>query len=66
MKMLQKTNEWHLKEKTGFESNKAKMYDQVKMIRMNRCLTAVRTDVIKKRVMIENAEQNGQNKGSDK
>ena len=46
-------------------SGRERLCDQARMIRMNGWITELETNVIKKRMMDENSDKNGQNIGKD-
>ena len=53
------------KERQGLKVTEQRLCDQARMIRMNEWLTELEMNVIKNRMMSENADKNDQNSGND-
>ena len=53
------------KERQGLKVTEQRLCDQARMIRMNEWLAELEMNVIKNRMMSENADKNDQNSGND-
>ena len=53
------------KERQGLKVTEQRLCDQARMIRTNEWLTELEMNVIKNRMMSENADKNDQNSGND-